>query len=98
MASIDREWTYSRSSKNGLDISKYTHTSGLTFESPFQLSGTDLKQVLEGTYEKKRTAKKRRRTFKAQVQIDTGNTNEDTFVFQNLNKDLERIKKFCSTI
>ena len=83
MASIDREWTYSRSSKNGLDISKYTHiSSGLTFESPFQLSGTDLKQVLEGTYEKKRTAKKRRRTFKAQVQIDTGNTNEDTFVFQ----------------
>jgi len=93
MASIDGEWTYSRSSKNGLDISKYTHVSGLTFESPFQLSGTDLKQVLEGTYEENRTAKKRRRTLKAQVQIDTGNTKEDTFVFQNLNKDLKRIQK-----
>ena len=93
MTSIDGEWTYSRSSKNGLDISKYTHISGLTFESPFQLSGADLKQVLEGTYEKNRTAKKRRRTFKAQAQINTESDNEDPFIFQNLNRDLKQIQK-----
>ena len=28
MTSIDEEWSYSRSSKHGLDISKYTHISG----------------------------------------------------------------------